>query len=59
MKQIFITILTILTLTSFGQDKNNYTHFNKLTEFISYKSSCQFNFESEGFDADVTSLTDF
>ena len=27
--------------------------------FISYKSSCQFNFESEGFDADVTSLTDF
>jgi len=27
--------------------------------FISYKSSCQFNFENEGFDADVTSLTDF
>jgi hypothetical protein len=27
--------------------------------FISYKSSCQFNFESEGFDEDVTSLTDF
>lgn len=27
--------------------------------FISYKSSCQFNFESEGFDADVTSLTHF
>lgn len=27
--------------------------------FISYKSSCQFNFESEGFDADVASLTDF
>jgi len=28
-------------------------------EFISYKSSCQFNFESEGFDADVLSLTEF
>lgn len=27
--------------------------------FISYKSSCQFNFESESFDADITSLTDF
>ncbi|MDQ0638070.1 hypothetical protein QF042_001635 [Pedobacter sp. W3I1] len=27
--------------------------------FISYKSSCQFNFENEGFDADITSLTDF
>lgn len=27
--------------------------------FISYNSSCEFNFESEGFDADVTSLTDF
>jgi hypothetical protein len=32
MKQIFITILSIFTLTSYGQDKNNYTHFNKLTE---------------------------
>jgi hypothetical protein len=28
-------------------------------EFISYKSSCQFNFESEGFDADVVSLIEF
>jgi hypothetical protein len=27
--------------------------------FISYKSSCQFNFESEGLDADLASLTDF
>ena len=27
--------------------------------FISYKSSCQFNFESEGFDSDLASLTDF
>lgn len=27
--------------------------------FISYKSSCQFNFESEGLAADITSLTDF
>jgi len=32
MKQIFITILTILALTSYGQDKNDYVHFNKLTE---------------------------
>lgn len=32
MKQIFITILSIFTLNSYGQDKNNYTHFNKLTE---------------------------
>ncbi|QNR83132.1 hypothetical protein H9N25_14250 [Pedobacter riviphilus] len=32
MKQIFITILSIFTLTAYGQDKNNYTHFNKLTE---------------------------
>ncbi|WP_316823688.1 hypothetical protein [Pedobacter miscanthi] len=28
-------------------------------EFISYNSSCEFNFESEGFNADVISLTDF
>lgn len=28
-------------------------------EFISYESSCWFNFESEGFEADVASLTDF
>jgi hypothetical protein len=27
--------------------------------FVSYGSSCQFNFESEGFDADVASITDF
>ncbi|TCD15644.1 hypothetical protein EZ456_24390 [Pedobacter psychrodurus] len=27
--------------------------------FISYKSSCQFNFESEGLAADVASLTNF
>lgn len=27
--------------------------------FLSYNSSCQFNFENEGFDADVLSLTDF
>ncbi|NII83999.1 MULTISPECIES: hypothetical protein [unclassified Pedobacter] len=32
MKQIFITILSIFALTAYGQDKNNYTHFNKLTE---------------------------
>ncbi|MGN8057771.1 hypothetical protein ACTJKN_15935 [Pedobacter sp. 22163] len=32
MKQIFVTIFTLMTLSSYGQDKNNYTHFNKLTE---------------------------
>ncbi|MBB6239817.1 hypothetical protein HDC90_004479 [Pedobacter sp. AK013] len=32
MKQILITIFSIMTLTSYGQDKNNYVHFNKLTE---------------------------
>lgn len=32
MKQIFITILSIFTLAAYGQDKNNYVHFNKLTE---------------------------
>jgi|TARA_R110002050_G_C8908367_1_gene510604 hypothetical protein len=31
----FLTIaLTILTLTSYGQNKYNYVHFNKLTEVI-------------------------
>lgn len=32
MKPLFTIIFTILTLTSFGQDKHNYVHFNKLTE---------------------------
>ena len=32
MKQILIIALTILTLTTYGQDKYNYVHFNKLTE---------------------------
>jgi len=32
MKRIFIFILTIIVLTSYGQDKYNYVHFNKLTE---------------------------
>ncbi|WP_426325301.1 hypothetical protein [Pedobacter sp. R-06] len=32
MKQIFISILSIFTLAVYGQDKNNYIHFNKLTE---------------------------
>ncbi len=34
MKQFLIIIFTTLTLTSFGQDKYNYVHFNKLTEVI-------------------------
>ena len=32
MKQILVIVLTILTLTVYGQDKYNYVHFNKLTE---------------------------
>jgi hypothetical protein len=32
MKQLLIFTLTILTLTTYGQDKYNYVHFNKLTE---------------------------
>ena len=34
MKKILTIALTILTLTSFGQDKYNYVHFNKLTEVV-------------------------
>ncbi len=34
MKQLFFFTLTILTLTSYGQDKYNYVHFNKLTEVV-------------------------
>jgi hypothetical protein len=32
MKQLLIFALTALTLTSYGQDKYSYVHFNKLTE---------------------------
>lgn len=32
MKRIFIFLLTTIALTSYGQDKYNYVHFNKLTE---------------------------
>jgi hypothetical protein len=31
MKNILIFLLTILALTTYGQDKYNYVHFNKLT----------------------------
>ncbi|MBK7589745.1 MAG: hypothetical protein IPI22_16160 [Bacteroidetes bacterium] len=34
MKQLLILIFTILTLTTYGQDKYNYVHFNKLTEVV-------------------------
>ncbi len=34
MRQLLTIIFTTLTLTSFGQDKYNYVHFNKLTEVI-------------------------
>jgi hypothetical protein len=32
MKQLLIFALTALSLTSYGQDKYSYVHFNKLTE---------------------------
>jgi len=32
MRQILVIILTVLTLTAYGQDKYNYVHFNTLTE---------------------------
>jgi hypothetical protein len=34
MKNILIIILTTLTFTTYGQDKYNYVHFNKLTEVV-------------------------
>ena len=34
MKRILVIALTILTLTTYGQDKYNYVHFNKLTEVV-------------------------
>ena len=34
MKKILFIVLTTLTLTSYGQDKYNYVHFNKLTEVV-------------------------
>jgi hypothetical protein len=32
MKQLLILALTLLSSTTYGQDKYNYVHFNKLTE---------------------------
>jgi hypothetical protein len=32
MKQILLILLTTLSLTTYGQDKYNYVHFNNLTE---------------------------
>lgn len=34
MKKILLIVLTTLALTSYGQDKYNYVHFNKLTEVV-------------------------
>ena len=34
MKKILVIVLTILTLTTYGQEKYNYVHFNKLTEVV-------------------------
>src|SRR5574344_901753 len=34
MKRILFIVLTTLTLTSYGQDKYTYVHFNKLTEVV-------------------------
>ena len=48
----------------FSNDPNKYTiHTTSETGsgeiFLSYKSSCKFNFESEGVNADVLSITEF
>jgi hypothetical protein len=32
MKNLIIFTMTLLSLSTFGQDKYNYVHFNKLTE---------------------------
>ena len=34
MKQLLTILFSILTLTSYGQDKYNYVHFNRLTEVV-------------------------
>jgi hypothetical protein len=34
MKKILFLAFTILSLNSFGQDKNNYVHFNRITEVV-------------------------
>ncbi|MFD2033590.1 hypothetical protein ACFSKL_02250 [Belliella marina] len=34
MKKLLFIILTSLTFTTYGQDKYNYVHFNKLTEVV-------------------------
>ena len=34
MRKILFIALTALTLTTYGQDKYNYVHFNKLTEVV-------------------------
>ncbi|MDP3462120.1 MAG: hypothetical protein Q8S18_04955 [Bacteroidales bacterium] len=34
MKKILLLVLITLTLASYGQDKYNYVHFNKLTEVV-------------------------
>lgn len=34
MKKLLTLVLTILSLSSFGQDKNNYVYFNKFTEVV-------------------------
>ena len=34
MRKILLIALTILNLTTYGQDKFNYVHFNKLTEVV-------------------------
>lgn len=34
MKRILLIALTIFTLSTYGQDKDNYVHFDKLTEIV-------------------------
>ncbi|SHE67140.1 hypothetical protein [Pedobacter caeni] len=49
----------IITPTGPGKHTIEFSFIAGEDVFISYRSSCQFDFESEGFDADVASITDF
>lgn len=49
----------IVTHTGPGKFTIEFSSTSGDDVFVSYSSSCQFNFESEGFDADVASLTGF
>lgn len=37
MKQFLIIVFVVLSISSFGQTKYNYVHYNKLTELVGTK----------------------